>query len=328
MQQPEPDPLAEHLNARIDREEAMAIEIANADGIVEGLRRARTIVHAKCDGPLHDRQLHADIVRNINGAIAHALANFTPADLPHVDRAALLELATGWETEAKVDRTFADPVRWGEAAGLERAARDVERLLDGGATPGGGLSPERVAQLVASMLDHADALRSETHRGGLTDGSDDAYPNGYEQAAKDVACAAGVDVAAEELRRLLDAPRGGERVEAPREPTLDDLAQRLRREAEGQGRERAQDLAERWRRRASNPAAPSPVTAALEVCAFELADEFGLDPEGAAHEPCPGPHQVLEAAARDRVLGTSPPAAQDGSRVDQVATDEPRERNS
>jgi hypothetical protein len=57
-----------------------------------------------------------------------------------------------------------------------------------------GLSPERTRQLVKAMLDHADKLRSETHRGGLSDGSDDAYPNGYEQAARDLARAAGVEV--------------------------------------------------------------------------------------------------------------------------------------
>lgn len=61
------------------------------------------------------------------------------------------------------------------------------------ATSPPGLSPERARQLVKAMLEHADALRSETHRGGLTDGSDDAYPNGYEQAAKDLARAAGVE---------------------------------------------------------------------------------------------------------------------------------------
>jgi hypothetical protein len=64
-----------------------------------------------------------------------------------------------------------------------------------------------------------------------------------------------------------DAPAVNE--VAPREPTLDDLAQRFQREAEGQGRERAQGLV-----------------------ALGFRD-----------------------SAVDRVLGTSPPAAQDGSSV-------------
>lgn len=71
--------------------------------------------------------------------------------------------------------------------------------LDGAAradAPRSGLPPERARQLVKAMLDHADKLRSETHRGGLTDGSDDAYPNGYEQAVKDLARAAGIDLGA------------------------------------------------------------------------------------------------------------------------------------
>jgi hypothetical protein len=82
-------------------------------------------------------------------------------------------------------------------------------------------------------------------------------------------------------------------------------------------RERAQELAERWRERVSLLVDIGEV-GQVGQCAFELAEAFGLDPEGAAHEPDPKPCATCDGR------GTPEPTAQDGSAVAQADVSDPR----
>lgn len=106
-------------------DEQSAIDRAHADGIVEGLRRAEMA----CE--LRD----ADVIRRrISDEIYWASKGTTADRPPHVDRAALLELATGRESDAKrLSRggrnTPAGLMNHGEARGLGRAADGAAAAL-------------------------------------------------------------------------------------------------------------------------------------------------------------------------------------------------------
>lgn len=145
----EPDPLAEHINAVIDREEAMAMERAHADGIVEGIERARGILwDLDREGVDPDRWREM-----LEDRIEREKRDVAPADRPpHVDRATLLGLATGWETQAdsEADLAVAAPSGSEDRARhnahdrmLARCADDLRRLLDAPRGPGGGERPEK-----------------------------------------------------------------------------------------------------------------------------------------------------------------------------------------
>jgi hypothetical protein len=120
------------------REVASAAERAHADGIVEGLTRAVDIAGSvERDGYTGDGQ-HDVTVSRIKHALDLAKRGLAPADR-HVDRAALLQLATGWndhadESAARADHPTEDddppPFNRGRASGLRIAARDLRRLLD------------------------------------------------------------------------------------------------------------------------------------------------------------------------------------------------------
>ncbi|WP_437309948.1 hypothetical protein [Sorangium sp. So ce388] len=145
----EPDPLAEHMNAVIDREEAMAMDRAHADGIVEGLERARGILwdlDREGVDPDRWREMLEDRIEREKRDVA--LADRPP----HVDRATLLGLATGWETQAdsEADLAVAAPSGSEDRARhnahdrmLARCADDLRRLLDAPRGPGGGERPEK-----------------------------------------------------------------------------------------------------------------------------------------------------------------------------------------
>lgn len=158
---PEPDPLAEHMNAAIERDEQSAIERAHADGIVEGLRRAEMA----CE--LRD----ADVIRRrISDEIYWASKGTTADRPPHVDRAAPLELATGWESDAKrLSRggrnTPAGLMNHGEARGLGRAADDLRRLLDAPRGPGGGESEPDTRSEVDRLRDGQSSTESASRAG-------------------------------------------------------------------------------------------------------------------------------------------------------------------
>lgn len=136
-------------SANANREEA--IESAHAGGIVEGLRRASSIV---------GRSIARDVMQQrIRDAIDEASANVAPADRP-LDRAALLELATGWEREAGRLGYHGTP--------LAVAAQNLRRLLD---APRDGDRVEAASESDSASripsLDQLDALltkyRAQSH---------------------------------------------------------------------------------------------------------------------------------------------------------------------
>jgi hypothetical protein len=157
--------------ARVDREEAMSIERAHADGIVEGLRRARDIARRMSDA---DRLQAVDVHEmheRLDAAVREAAANVAPADLPHVDRSALLGLATGWErADTRLSAKAADARRdeatrrvyEGEARGFAVAALELRRLLDAPSGPGG----ERATCRVGHGVDDACAECAPRRAGG------------------------------------------------------------------------------------------------------------------------------------------------------------------
>ncbi|MGK3995143.1 hypothetical protein [Sorangium sp. So ce1024] len=118
---------------------------AHADGIVDGLRRANSIVwsaRAKAEIELGAYSL---LTKRIEDSIDAATRGAPVAPAP-VDRAALLALAEGWETDAGVAEGLAAAAPSGSATrarhnamdrGLTRAAFDLRRLLDAPRGPGG-----------------------------------------------------------------------------------------------------------------------------------------------------------------------------------------------
>lgn len=131
---------------------------AHADGIVEGLRRAREIARQMGD---RDRLQAVDVhemFERLDAAVREAEGVPAP-----VDRAALLALAEGWETEATELKKSLTFEAWSRSGALDYAAADLRRLLDAPRGPGGGErgpdSTSPPAPQDGSRVDHGEATR-------------------------------------------------------------------------------------------------------------------------------------------------------------------------